>query len=1388
MTRARLSVAGTFTAEPLGPVLNFWLEKLGLDFEVEWAPFGQLFQSLVDPRGALRTNKGGVAVVFVRRVDLGRNTSEQDAAARDLRTAIESSVAGSGTPHIVMLCPSARLDDAAESEADAALATMLGSIAGVDVVKPDQLAALYPTDTLFDAFAEHEGSVPFTDEYYTALGTMLARRVRLARSVPKKVVVVDCDDTLWGGVVGELGVEGVVLDEPRLALQRFLLEQRAQGLLVCVVSKNNEADALAVFDQRKDMLLRREHLTSWRINWGPKSQNILDLAKELEVGVDTFVFLDDDAFVATEARERAPGLVSVQLPEDHRRIPELLRGLWVFDRGRVTAEDRRRAEAYKEKSERDRAKKTLSHADFLATLALEVTVLPMAEEQVPRVAQLTIRTNQFNATARQRSEAEVRTLAASGLECVVVDVRDRFGEYGLTGAVIFGQKDKQLVVDSFLLSCRVLGRGVEHEILRELGKLASSRKLAEVVLPFKVTAKNAPYASFFEAVPAARRAADGETQLAILETPSALAFRYEPSEAPEIVDDEGGAAKAPRATSSNDAPKSSFDDRVVALSLSRVVDIRAALPRRSGSGQGGEATGSEVEKALGQIVRDVMLLDSVGVDDDLFELGADSVAALRILAKINEGLGIEVPLYELFQLDPPNIAKLAEVIESKRSAGTPGAENSPPPVERTDAAAGALLSFAQDVILEWESKRDRSPTWTMAWRLRLRGKLDIAQLREAVKRMLTRQEALRQVFTRTDSTWTGRLLEPSAIPLEQVDMKESTDAQVFEYCDRLANTGFEISDKPLVRFILIDRGAADPVLLSLWHQAVNDPGASTILSEELGETYSALVDGREPRLGAMPVRYVDYAKWQRDWANGGGTAQAELARKRLEGARPFEITDHARKGPVSPATVQSGFRLDVAATDRLQTMSRTAGVSLFTLFSAVVSGLLAQWSGRTDIVFMAPVNLRTQRSAFENVIGRFINWTTVRLDVSGDPTIEQLLERASTAILDAYRYEAVPAPLVYGTNDIFDHPLNRVILNTPIIGGTLYKRPATAAGLTLEQEPVEARSGARNDLALVLGTGEGRLFGMIRGAKELYEASTIAQRTQQLQAALESLVPGARLSEVFSGSNGRSSKTLEASVRARAESLVEPWTKRPGFIGAYLFGSLVRPYSDADSDVDARIVLEDDALAALPLAERRLFVQKDDGKKEADIWLMSRSQLEATSLEVELRALSKTVLIHDQGGTLAKIIDRVSAMSDVVREERLRVHYFEMTFGIQKLNNALRRKKSGATRLLAAGIVNAAAKLLFVDRRVWPSTSSWMFEELALEGVDVATVKSLQDVLETGELRSARELRAKIDQQLVAHGFAFTSDPERLLEWYNLTPEGMQARQRWAGELARIGT
>jgi FkbH-like protein len=658
----RVAIAGSFTVQPLGPVLAWWLETIGLGADLVWAPYGQPFQALLSRDGALRANRGGVGIVLVRRCDLDVAATAHDASA-GLAAALRASLQASGAPHVVAVCPSGSLDDAENDAADARLVAALRDVGGVDVIAPADVRALYPTRTLFDPYADREGNVPYTEEYFAALATMLARRVRVAKREPKKVILLDCDDTLWDGVVGEVGPDGVGLDEARLELHRFLRAQRDSGVLLAVVSRNDERDVLAVFEQRSEMILRREHLTTWRINWRPKSENIHDIARELSLGVQSFVLLDDDAFACAEAREHCRGLVAIQLPDDPGALPRFLRHVWTLDRGAVTAEDHRRAEAYRVEGERDRARRSMSHEEFLATLGLEVTLSAMDDTHAARVAQLTHRTSQFNATGIRRSEAGIRGLGAHGLACAVVHVRDRFGDYGLTGAVIYAVHDGVLSVDTFLLSCRVLGRGVEERVMAGLAARAEAHGARALLVPFVPTGRNTPYAAFFAALPAARVDAGGTGRSAVLAVDVARNLRVA-SERTETTLDE--ATSAPPATTEVVEP---FDPREIAMSLWHVDAIRARF-----RGSGDAEAGHGAIDAIAAFFRDVLRLPAVGLDEDLFDLGGDSIAALGILTRIRDRFGVEIALHELFQMDATVRAFAAEVTSRLERRHPPGSE------------------------------------------------------------------------------------------------------------------------------------------------------------------------------------------------------------------------------------------------------------------------------------------------------------------------------------------------------------------------------------------------------------------------------------------------------------------------------------------------------------------------------------------------------------------------------------------------------------------------------------------------------------------------------------------------------------------------------------------
>ena len=277
-----------------------------------------------------------------------------------------------------------------------------------------------------------------------------------------------------------------------------MAERRRAGLLLALCSKNNEEDVAATFRAHPEMPLGPGDFVARRINWDSKAGNLASLAEELELGLDTFILVDDNPKEVQEVRAGAPQVLALLLPARAEEIPEFLAHVWAFDRARVTEEDRRRGEMYVQRAERARvARSSASLEDFLASLELEVKIAPMEPAQVDRVAQLTGRTNQMNATCIRRSAAEIARLSE---ECLTVHVTDRFGSYGLTGAILFRVAARALVVDTFLLSCRALGRGVEHRMVARLGEIAVERGLETVEIPFVAAQRNRPALLFLESL------------------------------------------------------------------------------------------------------------------------------------------------------------------------------------------------------------------------------------------------------------------------------------------------------------------------------------------------------------------------------------------------------------------------------------------------------------------------------------------------------------------------------------------------------------------------------------------------------------------------------------------------------------------------------------------------------------------------------------------------------------------------------------------------------------------------------------------------------------------------------------------------------------------------
>jgi len=541
--RVRIAVAGSSTLDYVASYLEVACRQAGLVPEFYLSPFDLYAQDILDPVSALYRFAPDIVILAVHGraffPDLYDAPPIADAdGRRAAATAAVERMSGllatltSRTTALVLLHTFGVPQYSSLGALD--LRDPFGQTAAFNAVNAalaERVRQDFPTVHLIDEDRVYgrvgKGAVTDPRLWYMArigigegaLGALTAAYMRLIKALKgrsRKCLVLDLDNTLWGGVVGEDGPTGIVLGREApgnayRAFQEAILQLSRRGVILAVNSKNNLADAMAVLDEHPDMILRKGDFAALRINWQDKATNLEEIAKELNIGVDSLVFMDDSPAECALVRARLPQVLTVQLPRDPALFRGVLLGLTDFDALSLTDEDRQRGKLYAQRRERqewEARHETRGEGgstgdglgDFLADLGLVVEVTAADAFALPRIAQLIVKTNQFNLTTRRHNEGAVRRLAASDTHGVYgIHVRDRFGDHGLTGVAIVIKDAAPGIweIDSLLLSCRVLGRGVETALLAVLAALARADGAHTLRGKFIPTPKNEPARDFY---------------------------------------------------------------------------------------------------------------------------------------------------------------------------------------------------------------------------------------------------------------------------------------------------------------------------------------------------------------------------------------------------------------------------------------------------------------------------------------------------------------------------------------------------------------------------------------------------------------------------------------------------------------------------------------------------------------------------------------------------------------------------------------------------------------------------------------------------------------------------------------------------------------------------
>jgi FkbH-like protein len=520
----RCAILRSFTVEPIVPIWKACALTNGVDLTIHLGEFNAYSQELLDGDSPVYAFHPETLILAVQTRDivpeLWKTSVGADVVERvshqfaGLVRAFRARTQANLVIHSLEMPPAAAQgvyeSQVEENQAWAVesinrnLRRLAGEFRGVYVLDYDGLVSRHGRDHWGDARKWLTVRLPIAAGNLVAVAREWMRFLAPLAGRVAKVVAVDLDNTLWGGVIGEDGMAGIQLgpEYPGAAyqaLQQALVDLTGRGILLAIASKNNLADAMEALRTHPGMLLRPEHFAAMRIDWNEKSQSLREIAAELSLGLDAIAFLDDNPVERQRVREEVPEVMVVELPADPMAYARAVRDYPAFERLAISEEDRHRTKYYVADRQRAALEQSAdSREDFYRSLEQEAEIAPVHVLTLARVAQLTQKTNQFNLTTKRYTEQQIEELVRRpDWQVLSIKVRDRYADNGLVGVAITHDRGGVCEIDTFLLSCRVIGRTVETALLAYLAEEGRDRGLRCLEGWFLPTKKNAPARDFY---------------------------------------------------------------------------------------------------------------------------------------------------------------------------------------------------------------------------------------------------------------------------------------------------------------------------------------------------------------------------------------------------------------------------------------------------------------------------------------------------------------------------------------------------------------------------------------------------------------------------------------------------------------------------------------------------------------------------------------------------------------------------------------------------------------------------------------------------------------------------------------------------------------------------
>jgi FkbH-like protein len=524
----RAALLSSFTIDTVVPYVDLHIRNLGLVPEYYVAPFNSWAQEIIDDNSQLHRFDPEISFLSVAIDDLVPELAGNSSVAfleekgrlvvDHVVGIVERFVSWSKSTLVVHNFHSSyrsplgvlesrlgRTRNGWLNELNASLSERLHALARVFVLDMNEVFIHRQGGAFDNPKLRYLARMRIGEQSLNEVACAYARYVAPLKGLRRKCIVLDLDNTLWGGIVGEVGVDGVKLGDTAPGVeyqdfQRYLVSLTERGFLLAINSKNNPEDALAVIRSHEGMVLREDSFSAVRINWKPKTENIASIAEELNIGLDSMVFLDDNPNERELMKQAFPEVLTPDLPPDPSLYRSVIEGIPQLQSLVVTEEDRSRVQQYRSKRQREHVRSTTqSIEEYLQALEIVVQISQANDGALPRLHQLFERTNQFNLTTRRYASSQLREFVRDqGWRLYALKAKDRFGDHGLVGAALVRtERSESWTLDSFVMSCRVIGYGVETALLAVVTEEARSAGITTMVGEYIPTAKNAPARDFY---------------------------------------------------------------------------------------------------------------------------------------------------------------------------------------------------------------------------------------------------------------------------------------------------------------------------------------------------------------------------------------------------------------------------------------------------------------------------------------------------------------------------------------------------------------------------------------------------------------------------------------------------------------------------------------------------------------------------------------------------------------------------------------------------------------------------------------------------------------------------------------------------------------------------